>query len=108
MADEFTLPSLHWPSNGLEEVSNLPEGYQPEIYDHFKASVDIHDELGRCFEKLPKKRVLIIVLAKTVSQEIIDAVRKVRGQTPLVVDKTTEPMQNNSPSAQRWDLLVFR
>ena len=94
----------------------MPEGYKPEINQHleeqlnlwpFRPSVDVHDELDRCFEKLPKKRVLIIVLAKTVLPEIIDAVGKVRGQTPLVVDKTTERIQNDSFSAQRWDLPVF-
>ena len=88
--EPFTLPSLNWPSNGLEDVTHGYVGYKPIIEKHNLNSKALKDVISQCFQKLPNQRVLVIVFAVKVPSEITDTITDVRGCRPLVVDNSNE------------------
>ena len=79
----------------LELPQNMCQAQEVHVEVHDKTKGTLKDSIKLCLNRLPSKRVLIVVFSEIISSDLIDLIEEIRGdRRPLVVDKRSKLGKN--------------
>ena len=106
LVQPYELPTQNWPMSVLELPQNMCQAQEVHVEVHDKAKGPLKNAIKLCLDKLPSKRVLIVVFSEIISSELIDLIKEIRGdRRPLVVDKKNK-LGKNPQDINEYEIII--